>query len=168
MSGGTLQAVAPGKYIARPTAVGELAEIVVSSQSEGGIQKMGSFNFRVRRLPDPTAYIACKDEKSNRVKYVGGRGLAKSDLLNAEGIGAAIDDGLLDIAFKVISFETVFFDNMGNAIPEVAKGDRFTDRQRDIFRRLGRGKRFYITRVNAVGPDGTTRILPQALEVIVK
>ena len=168
MSGGTLQAVAPGKYIARPTAVGELAEIVVSSQSEGGIQKMGSFSFRVRRLPDPTAYIACKDEKSNMVKYVGGRGLAKSDLLSAEGIGAAIDDGLLDIAFKVISFETVFFDNMGNAIPEVAKGDRFTDRQRDIFRRLGRGKRFYITRVNAVGPDGTTRVLPQALEVIVK
>jgi hypothetical protein len=57
---------------------------------------------------------------------------------------------------------------MGNAIPEVSNNDKFTDRQKDIFRRLSRGRRFYITRVNAIGPDGTTRVLPQALEVIVR
>lgn len=168
MTGGTLQPTAPGKYIARPTTVGTDAVITINSQTEAGLQKMGTFTFHTRKLPDPTAYIAYKDEKGNPSKYVGGRAFSKADLLSTGGIGAAIDDGLLNIAFKVVSFETVFFDNMGNAIPEVSKGDRFTDRQKEMFRRLRAGKRFYISRVNATGPDGTTRVLPQALEVIVR
>lgn len=164
MTGGTLQAVGPGKYIARPTAVGTDVEITVNSQTESGLQKMGSFKFRVRKLPDPVAYIPTKDGKF----LGGGKGFFKADLLATNGIGAAIDDGLLDIEFKVTGFETVFFDNMGNAIPEVSNGSHFTERQKDMFRKLSRGRRFYITRVNAVGPDGIARILPQAMEVIVK
>ena len=39
--------------------------------------------------------------------------------MNTETLGAAIDDGLLNIEFKVLGFETVFFDNMGNAVPEL-------------------------------------------------
>ena len=166
--GGTLQPVGPGKYIARPSTVGGKTEITVSSRANGGMQKMGAFSFRVRRLPDPTAYIAYNDEKGNPTKYVGGRGFSKSTLLDTKGIGAAIDDGLLDIEFKVISFETVFFDNMGNAIPEVSNGSNFTERQRDIFHKLTRGRRFYISHIQASGPDGTTRTLPQSLEVIVR
>lgn len=168
IGGGSLQPVGPGKYIARPAKVGEQAEITVSSKANGGMQKMGAFSFRVRRLPDPTAYIAYSDEKGNPTKFVGGRGLYKSVLLNTRGIGAAIDDGLLNIEFKVVSFETVFFDNMGNAIPEVSNGSSFSERQRNIFRSLRAGRRFYINHVQAVGPDGTSRTLPQSLEVIVR
>ena len=83
------------------------------------------------------------------------------------GIVAAIDDGLLNINFRVLGFETVFFDNMGNAVPEVSSGASFSTRQKDMFRRLSRGKRFYISRVRAVGPDGVERLLPTTLEVIV-
>jgi hypothetical protein len=86
--------------------------------------------------------------------------------VSAPGISAAIDDDLLNIQFKVLSFETVFFDSMGNAIPEVSNGDQFSQRQKDSFRRLSRGKRFYISRVKAVGPDGITRDLAP-IEVIV-
>lgn len=88
--------------------------------------------------------------------------------METKGIVAAIDDGLLNIGFKVLGFETVFFDNMGNAVPEVSRDSNFTDRQKDMFRRLSRGKRFYISRVKAVGPDGIERILPTTLEVIIK
>ena len=87
--------------------------------------------------------------------------------MNTGGIVAAIDDGLLNIDFEVLGFETVFFDNMGNAVPEVSKSALFTDRQKDMFRRLSRGKRFYISRVRAKGPDGIERVLPTTLEVIV-
>ena len=82
------------------------------------------------------------------------------------GIGAAIDDDMLNVAYRVLSFETVFFDSMGNAIPEVSNGDKFSQRQLDSFRRLSRGKRFYISRVKAVGPDGIERTLAP-MEVIV-
>jgi hypothetical protein len=84
------------------------------------------------------------------------------------GIKAAIDDGLLDIEFRVVSFEAVFFDNMGNAVPMVSNGASFSERQRDAFRKLSRNRRFYISRVTAIGPDGITRKLPSSMEVIVK
>ena len=56
---------------------------------------------------------------------------------------------------------------MGNAVPEVSSGSNFSSRQKDMFRRLSRGKRFYISRVRAKGPDGVERSLPTTLEVIV-
>ena len=61
MTGGTLQPVGPGRYIARPTAVGQNVTITVTSTNTGRPQQMGQFTFRVRRLPDPTPYIAMKD-----------------------------------------------------------------------------------------------------------
>jgi gldM family protein len=67
----------------------------------------------------------------------------------------------------VLSFETTFFDNMGNARPETVSGSSFSENQRNLMRSLRRGQRFYISNVKAVGPDGITRTLPQALPVIV-
>ena len=88
--------------------------------------------------------------------------------MSTDGIVAAIDDGLLNIGFKVISFETVFYDNMGNAVPVISEGANFSARQKDMFRRLSNGKRFYISHVKAVGPDGVQRELPTSMEVILK
>ena len=162
MSGGTLQPVGPGKYIARPASVGKDVTINVMSLSTGQARQVGQFTFHVRKLPDPTAYIAIG---TNR--YRGG-GLAKASLMGVDGLKAAIDDGLLDIQFRVLSFETVFFDNMGNAVPMASAGASFSQRQKAAFRGLSRNRRFYISRVTAVGPDGITRTLPSSMEVIVK
>ncbi len=167
MSGGTLQPTGPGRYIARPSAVGQNVTITVTSTNTGRAQQMGQFTFRVRRLPDPTPYIDMKDESGAPLRYKGGA-MAKAQLMAVEGIGAAIDDGILDIAFRVQSFETVFFDNMGNAVPMISDGAKFSARQRDAFRKLQRNRRFYISRVNAIGPDGIQRKLNASMEVIVK
>ena len=167
MTNGTLQPVGPGKYIARPSKIGQDATITVISTNTGRPQQMGQFSFRVRKLPDPTPYIDMKDEKGNPVRFKGG-GLAKQSLMGIDGIGAAIDDGILDIGFRVLSFETVFYDNMGNAVPMVGEGDKFTARQKDTFRKLTRNRRFYISRVKAIGPDGIERTLPTSMEIIVK
>ncbi len=167
MSGGTLTPTGPGKYIARPAKVGENATITVTSTNTGRPQQMGQFTFRVRKLPDPTPYIPFKDEQGNPNRFKGG-GLPKASLMGIEGIGAAIDDGILDIAFKVVSFETVFFDNMGNAVPITSNGSSFSERQKETFRKLQRNRRFYISRVTAVGPDGIQRTLQNPMEIIVK
>ena len=146
MTNGTLQSVGPGKYIARPSKIGQDVTITVVSTNTGRPQQMGQYTFRV---------------------YKGG-GLAKSQLVAANAIGAAIDDGILDIAFRVQSFETVFFDNMGNAVPMASDGASFSERQKDTFRKLARNRRFYVSRVTVVGPDGLTRTLQNPMEVIVK
>ena len=167
MTGGTLQPVGPGRYIARPSTVGQDVTIAVTSTNTGRAQEMGRYTFHVRKLPDPTPYIDMKDAAGAATRYKGGS-LSKANLMAAEGIGAAIDDGILDIGFKVHSFETVFFDNMGNAVPMVSDGASFSSRQRETFRKLSRNKRFYITRVVAEGPDGLKRDLTATMEVIVK
>ena len=147
--------------------IGQDATITVISTNTGRPQQMGQYTFRVRKLPDPTPYIAMKDEHGNPTRYKGG-GLAKGQLVAADNIGAAIDDGILDIAFRVQSFETVFFDNMGNAVPMASEGASFSARQKDTFRKLARNRRFYISRVTVIGPDGLTRTLTNPMEVIVK
>ena len=162
MSGGSFRSVGMGRYIARPSAVGKDVTINVAANDNGRVRQMGKFTFHVRKLPDPTAYIQIG---TNRFRN---GGLSKASLMGAPGIKAAIDDGLLDIQFRVESFETVFFDNMGNAVPMASNGANFSDRQRDQFRRLSRNRRFYINHIRAVGPDGLSRTLPGSMEVIVK
>jgi gliding motility-associated protein GldM len=153
-------------WTARPSGVGKDAVITVTANMDGHSTTVATTTFRVRKLPDPTPFIAYNDGKGNTDHYRGGRPFAKSLLLAAQGLEAAIDDGLLDTRFKVTSFETVFFDSMGNAIPEVSDGGNFSARQKQSFQRLQRGKRFYISRIKAVGPDGISRDL-SPMEVIV-
>ncbi len=166
MSGGTLTSKGNGKYVARPSKPGQAVTFTVISNANGGRQQMGQFTFQVRKLPDPTPFIDIPAEGgSDRFK---GGGMNKGQILALTTLGAAIDDGLLHIPFKVISFEAVFFDQMGNAIPQKSDGANFSDKQKSVFRSLARGKRFYISRVVAIGPDGIQRTLPQAMEIIVK
>lgn len=161
MAGGTLTSEGKGKYVARPETVGKDVTFSVTGEVAGRRQTLGSFTFQVRKLPDPTGYIRLGTDR-----FKGGR-LAKGTLLSTPGIGAAIDDGLLNIPFKVLSFKTVFFDRMGNSVPKNSNGADFSADQRALMREVRRGQRFYITEISTVGPDGINRTLPQALEVIV-
>ncbi len=165
-------------WTARPSKVGAEAVVTVTAgnsrysspriprKNSRRPQTVATTTFRVRKLPDPTPYISFNDAKGNPERYKGSKPFAKTLLLAAPGIEAAIDDDLLNVSYKVLSFETVFFDSMGNAIPEVSQGSQFSQRQKDSFRRLSRGKRFYISRVRALGPDGIERDLAP-MEVIV-
>ncbi len=159
MSGGTLIARGGGKFIARPSTFGQPVTITVSAKGK----TIGQYQFKVRKLPDPSPYIAMGGDR-----FKSG-GLSKATLMSASGIQAAIDDGLLDIPFTVKSFRTVFFDAMGNAVPLASNGASFSAQQKAQFRHLSRNKRFYITNVVVHGPDGTTRTLNgRNMEVIVQ
>ena len=165
MTNGTL-AREGDHWTARPQEVGKEAVVTVTANMDGHPVTMAATAFRVRKLPDPTPFIAYKDKGGNIDHYRGGKPFPKATLLAAEGLQAAIDDGLLDTPFEVLSFETIFFDSSGNAIPEVSAGNQFSKRQKAQFQRLNRGKRFFISRVMAKGPDGITRQL-SPMEVIV-
>jgi gliding motility-associated protein GldM len=166
MSGGGLTPKGEGKYVARPTQVGGEAVFTVAAQTEGRLQEMGKFTFRVRKLPDPTAYIAYSDGQGGENRFKGGK-LSKQVLMSVNSLGAAVDDGLLNIPFRVTGFETVSYDRMGNAFPEVSGSAEFTERQKSMFRGLSRGKRFFITRIKAIGPDGVERTLDGAMDITV-
>ncbi|MBO7068169.1 MAG: gliding motility protein GldM [Bacteroidaceae bacterium] len=166
MTGGSLTQNGDGHYIARPTTPGGEAVITVSAQNEGRTQEMGKFTFRIRKLPDPTAYIGYATEGGE--EHFTGGSLSKQILMNTEGIGAAIDDGLLNIAFRVNSFEMLLFDAMGNAVPYKSNGAKFSDQQKAQMRGLARNKRLFIRDIHATGPDGIERTLKNPMEVIIK
>lgn len=153
-------------WVARSSSVGAEAVITVSAQLDGRTMQLGSMTFRVRKLPDPLPFIAYKDASGNTQHYKGApRRLSKAALMSASGLGAALDDGVLNISYQVVSFSTVFFDSMGNAIPENSAGGSFSRRQIEQFRRLKVGKSFFINGIKAKGPDGITRDIPP-MEVI--
>lgn len=144
------------KWIARVSQVGSEAEIKITANGS----QVGIMKFRIRKLPDPAAYMIVG---ANQYKGAPKR-ISKGALLSASGVGAALDDGVLDIPFTIVSFTTVFVDQMGNAIPEVSAGNSFSQRQIEKFRELKPGKTFFITNIKAKGPDGITREIP-SLEV---
>ncbi|MCM1448707.1 MAG: gliding motility protein GldM [Clostridiales bacterium] len=155
-------------WVARPAQVGQEAVITVNAEMDGRRMDMSQTRFRVRKLPDPTPFIIYTDAQGNRERYRSGSGgIAKTTLRQSPGIEAAIDDDLLNISFDVQSFETVFFDSMGNAAIERSNGAAFSQRQLDRFAKMRPGQRFYISAVKATGPDGIARTLAP-IEVIVK
>ena len=166
MTNGTLTKKDGSNYVAVPSKVGEDVTFTVTAQNEGRQQEMGKFSFHVRKLPDPTGYLEYTDSKGNATRFKGGR-ISKQAIVAAGGIGAAIDDGLLDISFRVLGFETLFVDNMGNVVPEVSSSASFTPNQLTRIRSLSRGKLFNISRIRVVGPDGIERTLTSPVEVII-
>ena len=156
MTNGTLTKSGDG-WIAHPAKVGAECVISVTAEMDGQRTNVGSTTFRVRKLPDPTPFITYKDDKGQPNRYKGGKPFSKALLMAAGGLDAAIDDDLLNIDFKVVSFDALFPDQMGNMIQEVSSGSQFSERQKNQIRRLQRGKTFFITHVKATGPDGITR-----------
>lgn len=131
----------------------------ISTQIEGGkLLPLGQHELRVRPLPPPTAYLALHSGEGSKMRFKGGR-IAKQQLLSAEGLSAAIDDGILDVSFAVQSFQVISFDALGNAIPEVSAGAKFSSRQIEQIRQSPRGKRLYITEIVARGPDAAVHRL---------
>ncbi len=154
-------------WIAKPAKIGTPAVItVMAKQADGRTTKMAETSLRVRALPDPLPYIQYTDANGATKRFKGGR-IAKRDLLTANGIGAAIDDDLLDVPYQVVRFQLLFFDSVGGVIPEVSNGPTFSTRQRDKIRNMAKGKRFFVSEVIARGPDGIERQIP-AIEVIVR
>ena len=166
MTNGNLTKKDGGNYVAVPSRVGEDVTFTVTAQNEGRQQEMGKFTFHVRKLPDPTGYLQYTDSKGNTSRFKGGR-ISKQAIMAAGGIGAAIDDGLLDISFRVLGFQTRFMDNMGNVVPEVSNSASFTPNQLNRIRSLTRGKLFNISEIRVVGPDGIERTLTSPVEVII-
>jgi hypothetical protein len=126
-----------------------------------------SHEFNVRPLPPPLPFIAYKDEGGTPRSFKGGGQISKRALMQATGVQAAIDDGVLNVPFKVTSFTINVIDSRGNFIPEISNSSEFSPRQKDLIRDIARGKQFYISNVKALDPAGKPVSIPQSMQVVV-
>lgn len=152
------------KFIIKPSAnlVGKDLYVQVTGKTASGRMMDFSHKFRVRALPMPLPFVVTQSGK-----FAGGK-LSRGTLLSTEYVGAAVDDGILDIPYKVLSFNMVFFDNLGNAKVYPSNSDRMTNEQLRIIQGSRRNSRCYISSIRAKGPDGITRVLQSSMELIFK
>ena len=153
-----------GFWIVRPSRIGQ--EMIISVTADfgnGRYIEVAKKSFQVRKLPDPMPYIEYVDASGNPERFKGGR-VSKATIVNAPGIKAALDDGVLNIPFSVLRFTVVFSDGV-NSVRDVSNGSNFSDAQKSKIRGLARGKSFFITEVKVKGPDGVERDIPTAMEV---
>lgn len=163
-TGGSL--VAKGaEWIAKPSKVGQDMTINVSIKDESGRSQTLSKKFRVRQLPDPAAYIEYTDNGGTQKTLKRGS-VSRSVLTSVPGIKAALDDGILNVPFQVVSFRIIAPDAMGNISPEMSNGANFSPRQLELIRKLPRGRTMFIASIMVQGPDGTQReIAPMELRL---
>ena len=146
-----------GIWIIKPGDGAKNVTISVSAELDGRMQSMGSRDYRVKALPKPGAYF-----KSGETEYSDGN-ISRGALLNAGAtvIASYGPDGLLDLPFRITSFKV----NINGVLTE-ARGNKFTQDQRDRLGKLKMGAIVVITDIRAQGPDGReTRLSPIPLSL---
>lgn len=147
-------------WVITPDRVGTECRISVSVKKEDGkTQAIGSKPFRVKQLPPPVGYIAYK-ENGAPAKFKGGKPFAKASLMGATGVQAELDDADIEANYTVLGFQMKVVDTMGNWKIEMSNGSAFTEKQKDLMRKMGKGKTFLISGIKAKGQDGLVRDLP--------
>lgn len=137
-------------YVVYPGKPGIKSVISVRAKLENGkVVNIGSTEFRVKRVPNPIATVAGKNEGL----------IDKNVLLNEQGVFAEIPDFDFKMNFKVTSF-VVLSTREGYTDDKKASGNRFTNDQISLMKRLNSGSRLIIEDIIAKGDDGSTRKLP--------
>jgi gliding motility-associated protein GldM len=148
-NGGALQNVGGDKYIARPSA--EPGKYAITVSGDG---KTNSFEFRVKRLPNPTAYVGSYKSgavPSSAIKLMG-------------GVRAALEDSEFDAPFSVIGYTITFTGRPfgGDLSTKVISGPAW-DAAKAELNKCTPGCAVFVDNIKVKGPDGKERVLPNGL-----
>ncbi len=150
INNGTLTPKGNGKYIVKVSQTGKTT-INLIAQVGNKAQSMGSFEFRVKRIPDPIPVINGLDEDANSAD--------KNILANAGGIRAYMKDFDFAVTPQIKSF-TMQTQRGSELSPTlVSNGNRFTDDMVNLIKQARRGQKVFFEEIKANMPDGTTRSL---------
>ncbi len=147
MTNGRIERTASG-FLAYPEKITEKSYITVSATIDKVTKQMGTAEFRVKRVPNPIATVAGKNEGL----------ISKNELMAEQGVFAEIPDFDFEMKFQVLSF-IVSTSKGGFIVDKPTNGARFSQEQQDLFKGLTRGNRLYIENILVKGEDGLTRTL---------
>lgn len=147
MTAGTLTPKGQGQYVVKVTTVGETT-VNVAAEIGGKLQSMGSKKFRVKRVPDPVAFIG--GVKSGTIN--------KNVLAASKMIVAKLDNFDFELTFIVTSY-TFLINIKGDIIPTPGAGNMLTADMLKKISSASAGTRIYLEDIKAKGPDGVPRSL---------
>jgi gliding motility-associated protein GldM len=150
LTGGTMTSAGkPGSYIVR-VSQGTKATLNVSAKLNGGTKSMGAFEFRVKRVPDPVAFVG---------SIKGDGQMTKSELQNQSGVFARMENFDFDLSFKVVSFVMSINVN-GVFVEKKANGPGITPEMKSLLGGAKPGNKVFFEQITVQGPDGTLRKIP--------
>jgi hypothetical protein len=155
-SAGTITKAGGSKYIVKPAA-GSYGDQTVTITVDG--KSVGKVGFRVKQLPNPTAYVG--NLRPGTVPSASFKAMG--------GIIAKLEDSEFDAPFEVVSYRV---GALSSDIPDYApvdnKGPRWSGAAAALINRLKPGSLVAITDITVKGPDGRTRVLPSGLSYNLK
>jgi gliding motility-associated protein GldM len=124
--------------------------ISVEAQIDGKKKGMGNKKFRIKKLPDPIALIANKNE-----------GLINRNILVAAGaiIPKMPDDFEFDLNYKIMSFKMTMQLRGTEVWSDQSSSNRLTDNMMNNIRSANRGQKIWFENIIARGPDNIDRQL---------
>jgi len=128
---------------------GKKVRVGANAKLDGKNKNMGSKEFRVKKVPDPTAKVG------------GRRGgtVAKNWLAAQTGVSAVLENFDFDLRFKVVSFNLSAQAKGGYVQDARSNSARFTAAQQNLLRGVQSKRKVYVEDIKAKGPDGTVRDL---------
>ncbi len=122
------------------------AVISVDAEYEGGTKSMGLAEFRIKRVPDPSAYIANVNQGN----------IDKNKLIAAGAIIPQMpEDFEFDLNFVIVSY-TFTSVRSGDIFERQARGNALTEEMKNFIRASRRGTKIWFENIIAKGPDGNT------------
>lgn len=134
------------KRIVKATKPGE-ATIKVSANGKS----LGSFPFRVKRIPDPVASL-------NPNKKVSGGSIGSGEFKAYRGIFSVLENFDFDAKCLVKSFELVYVPKRQDAVPSKNSGASYNQKSKRLVKKAKPGDIFYFDNVKSLCPgDKNTR-----------
>jgi len=160
LSGGTYTKTGPGKYnISVPeNLVGRMVTVSVLADVSGKQQSMGSYEFRVKRVPDPVALLGNKSK--------GGR-ISKAELLANPFILADMGvDFVYDLRWTVSSYNVTFVIKGIEDAPLTCTSNQFSETIKNKINTCSPGTVIFFENIKASCVAGTRTLNP--ISVILK
>lgn len=128
--------------------LGQKATISVVHNDGKTQRRMGAADFRIKRVPDPKAFIANTD----------GGPVQKNLLLASRAIIPRMpEDFDFDLTFEIVSYR--FVGVRGGDIKEISgNGNMLTQEMQTFISNSKRGERIWIEEILAKGPDGNRKL----------
>lgn len=133
-------------WVMKPTSIKDV-NIIVTGEDEitGEKVKVGSYPFRVKRIPTPVAYIVGKT----------GTVLTSKSKLKSGVVQAKLEGFVFDLKVRVSSF-TLGTTVAGDYRKVDVKGNRMNSNCQNLISRASKGQRFYLENMKVKMPDGRT------------
>lgn len=130
-----------GKYSISVTTPGEVT-IQVYRSLNGKESLFNEVKYRVKRIPDPTPYMAGKK----------GQAITKEVLLQATGVDAILENFDFDAYCEVMGYEVTIVQPGIDAVAYIVTGRQFSDKVLDLFRQAENGSGIYIDDIRVKCP----------------